>query len=111
MTEIFEKLAELRKRYPEDIARIEADSARISALLKRQDYQQHEVTQAMIAMCRTDIVMARKKLATERNLTETQRAELWAIVDARQWYLSIATRDFSEEMNNVEAELDAELSA
>ena len=111
MSQIFEKLAALRERYPEDVARIEADSARIAALLKRQDYQQHEVTQAMVAMCRTDIVMARKKLGTERNLTEAQRAELWAIVDARQWYLSIATRDVSEEMNNIEAELDVELSA
>jgi hypothetical protein len=66
MIDPFPKLAQLKKLYPDDIARIEADEQRVSDLLKRQDYSSQPVTQELLALCRKDILAARKMLATDR---------------------------------------------
>jgi hypothetical protein len=106
----FEKFAELRKRYPEEIARIEEDEKRITDLLRQREYAQDPTTPELLALCRKDILAARKMLATNRTLTEEARAEAWHIIDARLWFVRLVMKDFAGELEQMEQELDAELS-
>lgn len=110
MTGPFEKLAELKKLYPDDIERIEADEQRISDLLKRQEYSAQPVTQELLALCRKDILAARTMLATDRSLNDEARAEAWHIIDARLWFVQLVAKDFAGELAQMDRELDAELS-
>jgi hypothetical protein len=105
----FEKLAKLRELYPEDVARIEADEKRVAALLRDQEYASLDTTKELLALCRKDILEARKKLATMRTLTEEQRAELWFIVDARAWFIRMVAKDYNGELEQIDRELEAEL--
>lgn len=106
----FARFATLRATYPEDVERIEQDERALRELLERKEYAQLLETKKLIALCRTGIVTARVKLATDRALTTEQRAELWAIIDAREWFLKMVTGDFDGEIAAIEHELEAELS-
>jgi hypothetical protein len=89
MTDPFQKLAKLKELYPDDIERIEADEKRLNELLAtQQEFAGLPVVRGLIDLCRKDIVFARKALATNRQLDEKARAELWHIVDAREWFIS-----------------------
>lgn len=57
---------------------------------------------------RRDIVQARIKLA-DHNLSTTQRAELWRIVDTREYSLKLVVADFSEELERIDREIETEL--
>ena len=103
-------MAELKKLYPDDIARIEADEQRVSDLLRRQDFSSQPVTQELLALCRKDILAARTILATNRSLDDGARAEAWRIIDARLWFVQIVARDYAGELAQMDRELDAELS-
>ena len=81
----FEKLAKLRELYPEDVDRI-------------------------LAVCRKDILAARKMLATNRKLTDEERAEAWHIIDARLWFVWVVVKDFVGELAQLDHELEAEPS-
>lgn len=107
---IHAKFAKLRELYPEDIDRIVAEEKRVSALLKQQEYSELPATKHLIALCRKDIVDVRLKLATNRTLTDDQRTELWQIVDSREWFLKMVARDYSGELEQIDRELEAELS-
>jgi hypothetical protein len=111
MTDPFPKLAKLKELYPEDIERIEQDEARVSELLRKQDFASQPVTQELLALCRKDILAARKMLATSRSLTEEQRAEAWHIIDARLWFVTLVAKDYVSELASLDRELEAELSA
>lgn len=108
--DIFEKFAALRAMYPDDVARIEADEASARALLHKVGYAQNETTKQLLALCRKDILAARMKLATVKGLSEDARRELWGIVDARMWFVSIVSQDYEGELANMEAALDGELT-
>jgi hypothetical protein len=110
MTDPFPKLAQLKKLYPDDIARIEADEQRVSDLLKRQDFSSQPVTQELLALCRKDILAARRMLATNRMLPAEARAEAWHIIDARLWFVQIVAKDYAGELAQMDRELEAELS-
>lgn len=110
MIDPFPKLAALKKLYPDDIARIEADEQRVSDLLRRQDYAQQPVTQELLALCRKDILAARKMLATNRTLCDQARAEAWHIIDARLWFVQVVAKDYAGELAQMDRELESELS-
>jgi hypothetical protein len=57
---------------------------------------------------RREIVKARIKLAN-RNLSSTQRAELWQIVDIREWCLQMLVADFPAELEQIDREIENEL--
>jgi hypothetical protein len=57
---------------------------------------------------RRDIVQARIKLADE-GLSRSQRAELWRIVDRREWSLKMLVVDFAEELERIDREIENEL--
>lgn len=110
MVDIFEKLAALRTVYPDDVARIEADEKRVSDLLRVQSFSELDTTKELIALCREDIVFSRIKLAKERALTEDQRGALWHIIDCREWFLKMVAKDFKGELEQIDRELEAELT-
>jgi hypothetical protein len=109
MSDIFEKYAALRARYPDDesITRVEADE---SASATSKEYAQLEATQELLALCCKDILTARIKLATDRELSQSAREELWAIVDARLWFVELVSKDYDGELEQVEHALEAALS-
>lgn len=113
MSDIFEKLAALRAKYPEDTARIDRDQAALVALLQKQDFANLEATKQFVALCRREVVEARKKLATDRSLlgNEAAQRELWYIIDARLWGITTLVADYETELTQMETELDAELEA
>lgn len=110
MIDPFPKLAELKKLYPDDIARIEADEQRVSDLLRRQDFSAQPVTQELLTLCRKDILAARRMLATNRMLPPEARAEAWHIIDARLWFVQIVAKDYAGELAQMDRELESELS-
>src|SRR5438067_13329387 len=107
--EKFAKLKELHKEDPESVQRIEDDQQRVSDLLKKQEFAALEVTQELLALCRKDILTARLKLASDRTLTDDTRAELWHIVDARDWFLRMVAKDYDSELEQIDRELETEL--
>jgi hypothetical protein len=82
----------------------------VAQLLKKQEYFNQEGTQEFLAMCRADIVRARIKLATVRNLSPQQHTELWQIVDTREWFVKMVAQDYEGELEQIDRELEAELS-
>jgi hypothetical protein len=105
----YEKLAKLRELYPEDVERIQADEARVSELLKYQEFASQPVTQELLALCRKDILAAQKMLAKNRMLTDAARAEAWHIIDARLWFVRIVAKDYAGELEQMDRELESEL--
>jgi hypothetical protein len=57
---------------------------------------------------RREIVQARIKLADDR-LSYTQRAELWQVVDIREWCLKMLVADFPAELERIDREIESEL--
>jgi hypothetical protein len=79
-------------------------------LLEMQDYAALEQTQYLLALCRKEVMQARMRLAAERDLTEAQRAELWTTIDARQWFINVAARDYEAELSAIDRDLELALS-
>jgi hypothetical protein len=82
----------------------------VAKLLKQQEYFDLETTKEFLAMCRRDIVNCRIKLATERALSHEQRVELWQIIDAREWFVKMVAQDYAGQLEEIDRELEAELS-
>jgi len=57
---------------------------------------------------RREIVLARIKLADE-GLSYNARAELWQVVDCREWCLKMLVDDFPEELERIDREIEDEL--
>jgi hypothetical protein len=57
---------------------------------------------------RREIVQARIRLA-DNNLSYKQRAELWQIVDCREWCLKMLVMDFPQELERIDREIEHEL--
>ena len=58
---------------------------------------------------RREIVQARIKLADD-GLTNTQRTELWQVVDCREWCLKMLVQDFPAELERIDREIESELT-
>jgi len=106
---VFEKYAKLKELYPDDIARIEEEERSVAHLLEEKDYASHPGTQRLIAMCRDEIKTARLKLASDRTLTPDAHRALWSLIEAREWFLRLVSKDYAGELAQLEAELDVEL--
>ncbi len=83
----------------------------MAKLLKQQEYYQMDATQELLAVCRKDVVNARLKLSSDQYLTPARRAELWQIVDAREWFLKMIANDYAGQLEEIDRELEAELSS
>ena len=53
-------------------------------------------------------MQARIRLADD-DLTYNQRAELWRVVDCREWCLKMLVRDFPAELERIDREIEHEL--
>ena len=78
-------------------------------LLNLHENFKQDPTQEFLAMCRKQIIKARITLATERNLNQRQQAELWQLIDAREWFVKIVAPDFVGQLEQIDRELEAEL--
>lgn len=111
--DIFQTLSRLREKYPDadDISRIDADGERVKALLTKKQYFTEKGTQELLALCRSQIKMARKKLATDKTLIGDEKAqrELWFIAESREWFVKMVSEDVDSELASIEQELEAEL--
>jgi hypothetical protein len=110
--ETYAKLKEIYKDDPESYERIVKEEARVTEMLRTKEYYKLPTTKALIQLCRRDVITARKTLATERTLMndpEAMRA-LWAMVDARLWFLERVSQNYDEELRSIEEELATELS-
>ena len=107
---IHEKYAKLREAYPDDIAKIVAEEERVMELLRTQEYYELPTTKSLIALCRKDIIGARVKLGVNRTLTDEQRNELWVLVDSREWFIRMVAKDYNAELEQIDRELEKELS-
>jgi hypothetical protein len=47
--------------------------------------------------------------ATNRRLTDQAGAELWHIIDAREWFVRLVTKDFATELEQIDRQLAKEL--
>ena len=52
----------------------------------------------------------RGMLATNRTLTPEARAEAWHVIDARLWFVKMVAKDYTSELEQMDRELEAELS-
>lgn len=111
MTEIFKTLAKLRELYPDDVARIDEDAKRVKVLMEGQAYAENPITKNILAVCRKEIVNAKKKLSSDKSLLGNEQAqrELWFLIESREWYLDMVSRDYEAELASIEAELASEL--
>lgn len=108
---IEETFGKLRAAYtePDDLKKIEEEEKRVTELLQLKAFSELEVTKTLIDLCRTDILYARKALATNRNLDDLSRSKAFAVIDARQWFLSMVVQDFESELANIQAQLENDL--
>jgi hypothetical protein len=113
LTTTFEKLAALRAKYPDELERIQADEERLSKLMLAEELYSHPVMKDLLAVCHRDVLMARKKLATDRTLIENPDAqdELWKIIDARLWFVQRASQNYQAELAAMDVELEQLLQA
>lgn len=108
---LFATIAKLRAQYPdaEDLKEIERDEAEVKQLLEGKDYAALPETQRLLTLCRETIVATRLRLSTDRTLTEMQRLELFATIDARLWFVRLVARDYDAELARIEDTLNARL--
>ncbi len=111
MTKIFEKFAAARAKYPEAVRDMEAEEQRVQKLLQTKEFAEHPFTKDLLALCRKEIIECRTRLASDRSLIDEPdvQADLWAIIDARMWFIRLVTHDADGEIALIEAGLDAEL--
>ena len=81
----------------------------MTELVGDQKYHELPTTTRLISLCRRDIVKARLKLCANRALSETQRSELWNLVDRHEWFIQMVAKDYDEELERIDRELEREL--
>jgi hypothetical protein len=100
----------LRELHTEDVDRIFAEEKHVTELFNEQEYYELPTTKRLIASCRKDIAAARLKLGTNRTLNDAQRSELWLLIDSREWFIRMVAKDYTAELEQIDRELEAELS-
>ena len=93
----------------QNLDRIMTEEKRVTELLGDQGYYELPTTKRLISSCRKDVVTARLKLCASRTLSETQRSELWHMVDSREWFIRMLAKDYQEELEQIDRELESEL--
>lgn len=107
---VYQKLAAIRAKYPDELQRIEEDEHRITKLLQAEEFYAHPVMKDLLSVCRRDVLFSRKALATNRELDDDERVELWNVVDARLWFIERASQNFQSELAAMDQELETELA-
>ncbi|MBX9828718.1 MAG: hypothetical protein K2Y27_27480 [Xanthobacteraceae bacterium] len=82
----------------------------MSELLKEREYIELPTTKRLIGRCRSDVVAARIRLASDRSLTSEHRVALWTLIDSREWFLKMVAKDYAAELERIDRELEIELS-
>ena len=110
---LYQTIAELRKKYPDDLRSIDMEQAKVRKLLLAKNFFDNEVTQDLISLCRSDILIAKKRLSSDKSLLGDEKAqrELWFLVESREWFLKLVVKDYDSELQTLQNELEAELSA
>ncbi len=110
--DIYQTLSRLREKYTDadDIARIDDEYRRIAKLLKAKGLAENESIKELVSLCREEVIYAKRKLATDKSLIGDAKAhaELWFILEAREWLLKIVSRDFDGELATIQSELEAD---
>lgn len=109
--DIFQVLAALREKYPEDVDRINLESDTLRELLMKQNYSEQEGSKRIVSMCREQMAMAQRKLATDKSLVgnEPAQRDLWLIIESRQWILQFMVTDYKGQIEDMRDELLKEL--
>ncbi len=104
-------IAKLKEKYPEDIARISAEEDRVFELLKIAEFSKLPITRELVSMCKREVVMARKKLATDKSLLNDIEAQktLWSIIDGRLWFIKFVSVDYETELQSMADQLEGDL--
>ena len=84
------------------------EEQRVSELLNEQEYIELPTTKKLMGRCRSDVVAARIKLATDRSLSDERRVALWTLIDSREWFLKMVAKDYSAELERIDRELEIE---
>jgi hypothetical protein len=100
----------MREVHSSDVGFISAEEMPVPELLSDQEYYELPTTKRQIAFRRKDIAAARLKLGTSRTLSDTQRSELWRLVDSHEWFIRMVAKDYAAELELIDRELEAELS-
>lgn len=75
------------------------------------DWQEHDITKAITAQARSTYRDAAVVLAQNRQLTDAERAALWAKQDAALWLLSITDKDAKGAIAQIKREIHTALNA
>src|SRR5260221_7983606 len=94
----------------QNLDRIMTKEKRVTELLGDQGYYELPTTRRLISSCRKDIVTARLKLCASRALSDTQRSELWHLVDSREWFIRMVAKDYQEQLEQIDRQLESELT-
>lgn len=110
---IFEILTKLREKYPDDVDQIDKETERVKELVKRKEFQNNETTKELIALCKKEILQARKKIATSKEMIDKPDLlrKQWEIIDSRLWVIDFICGDYEEVLINIENELKVELDS
>lgn len=100
----------LRSLCFQDVACIRIGENPVTELLGDHEYYELPTTRRLISLCRKDIVTTRLKLCANRALSDTQRSELWRLVDSREWFIRMVAKDYQEELEQIDRELESELT-
>lgn len=113
MKDIFQVLAELKVKYPDDIKRIEEEGVAVKALLAGKRFYEDATTKRLISLCRKDILTAKKRLASDISLVGDEKAQrgLWFLIESRQWFLNMVVKNYDAEMASIQNGLENELDA
>jgi hypothetical protein len=91
------------------MAGIIVEVKRVTQLLGDHEYYELPTTRRLVSLRRKDIVTARLKLSANRTLSDTQRSELWLLVDRHEWFIRMVAKDYQEELERIDRELELEL--
>jgi hypothetical protein len=75
------------------------------------EWQALDITQDILRQAKQTYLEASTALATNRALTDDQRARFWASQDASLWIVSLISKDAAAEIATIESEVRHALSA
>lgn len=75
------------------------------------DWQQHAITKNIVSQARQSYVDLSVTLVRNRDLTDTQRASIYARQDAMKWLLTLSSTDAQGEIKRIEADIRKALNA
>ena len=110
---LYKTIERLKEKYPEDIKRIELESVRVKALMERVQYSKNPITQELLAKCRKDVSVARRKLATDKTLigNEGMQRDLWTLIESRLLFMEFVSGDFESEIESMAVQLEGDLES